>query len=142
MDDAEDAERISAGVSAADGGVGAVWAKSRGTCSGVRAVGSIDPQLGMPSFAQGWAPAVGWKDRGATYQIGQKVSVPAGQYENVLVIGAETLSRITDYTDRSSCILFGDGAGAVVLQPSSEQKRGVLYSRRGTGERRSDGRAS
>ncbi len=54
--------------------------------------------------------------------------VKAGQYKNVLVIGAETLSRITDYTDRSSCILFGDGAGAVVLSRSSEPRRGLIYS--------------
>ena len=54
--------------------------------------------------------------------------VRAGQYRNVLVIGAETLSRITDYTDRSSCILFGDGAGAVVLKRSSETGRGLIYS--------------
>jgi 3-oxoacyl-[acyl-carrier-protein] synthase-3 len=46
----------------------------------------------------------------------------------VLVIGAETLSRITDYSDRASCILFGDGAGAVVLQKSTEANRGVIYS--------------
>ena len=39
-----------------------------------------------------------------------------------------TLSRITDYTDRSSCILFGDGAGAVVLKRSSDPKRGLIYS--------------
>lgn len=38
-----------------------------------------------------------------------------GMYKNVLVVGAETLSRITDFTDRNTCILFGDGAGAVVL---------------------------
>jgi 3-oxoacyl-[acyl-carrier-protein] synthase-3 len=54
--------------------------------------------------------------------------VKCGRYRNVLVIGAETLSRITDYTDRSSCILFGDGAGAVVLQQGTETKRGVLYT--------------
>src|SRR2546423_6034998 len=54
--------------------------------------------------------------------------VKCARYANVLVIGAETLSRITDYTDRSSCILFGDGAGAVVLQRSTEPKHGVLYS--------------
>lgn len=41
--------------------------------------------------------------------------VASGMYKNVLVVGAETLSRITDYTDRNTCILFGDGAGAVVL---------------------------
>jgi 3-oxoacyl-[acyl-carrier-protein] synthase-3 len=54
--------------------------------------------------------------------------IKAGQYQNVLVIGAETLSRITDYTDRSSCILFGDGAGAVVLRRSTDAGKGVLYS--------------
>src|SRR3954451_10583261 len=42
--------------------------------------------------------------------------IRAGQYKNVLVVGAETLSRIVNYKDRNSCILFGDGAGAVVLR--------------------------
>lgn len=46
--------------------------------------------------------------------------IRAGQAKTVLVVGAETLSRITDWTDRSNCILWGDGAGAVVLQASSE----------------------
>src|SRR5678816_1171618 len=50
------------------------------------------------------------------------------RYKNVLVVGAETLSRVTDYQDRGSCILFGDGAGAVILQRSLEQNRGILYS--------------
>jgi 3-oxoacyl-[acyl-carrier-protein] synthase-3 len=53
--------------------------------------------------------------------------IKAGRYKNVLVIGAETLSRITDYTDRASCILFGDGAGAVVLQRCNDSRRGVIY---------------
>jgi len=44
------------------------------------------PRLGTPSFAQGWGPGVGWKDRGVICQVGQKVSVPAGTYEDVLVI--------------------------------------------------------
>ena len=47
--------------------------------------------------------------------------VTSGESKNALVIGAETLSRITDWTDRSTCVLFGDGAGAVVLQPSTDQ---------------------
>lgn len=42
--------------------------------------------------------------------------VSGGMYRKVLVIGAETLSKITDYTDRSTCILFGDGAGAVLVE--------------------------
>jgi 3-oxoacyl-[acyl-carrier-protein] synthase-3 len=54
--------------------------------------------------------------------------IKAGQYKTVLVIGAETLSRITDYKDRSSCILFGDGAGAVVIQRSTDVRRGLIYS--------------
>jgi 3-oxoacyl-[acyl-carrier-protein] synthase-3 len=54
--------------------------------------------------------------------------VKSGAYKNVLLIGAETLSRITDYKDRGSCILFGDGAGAAVVQRSLDAKRGVLYS--------------
>jgi len=54
--------------------------------------------------------------------------VRSGQYKHVLVIGAETLSRVTNYKDRSSCILFGDGAGAVVLSRTTEPKKGLLYS--------------
>ncbi|WP_336773077.1 beta-ketoacyl-ACP synthase III [Paenibacillus sp. MMO-58] len=46
--------------------------------------------------------------------------IATGMYKHVLVVGAETLSRITDYTDRNTCILFGDGAGAVVLGPVEE----------------------
>lgn len=53
--------------------------------------------------------------------------IQAGTYDKVLVIGADTLTRFVDYTDRSTCILFGDGAGAVVLQ-TSDQPRGLLSS--------------
>ncbi len=51
-------------------------------------------------------------------------SIEAGAYEKVLVIGADLLSRITDFTDRSTCVLFGDAAGAAVLGPV--EKGGVL----------------
>ena len=44
------------------------------------------PQLGSKDFSEGWGPAVGWKDRGLVYQNAQKVSVPAGVFEDVLVI--------------------------------------------------------
>jgi 3-oxoacyl-[acyl-carrier-protein] synthase-3 len=47
--------------------------------------------------------------------------IKAGGVKCALVIGAETFSRITDYTDRGNCILWGDGAGAVILQASNEQ---------------------
>lgn len=48
-----------------------------------------------------------------------------GMYNNALIIGADTLSRITDYSDRNTCVLFGDGAGAVILGEVSEG-RGFL----------------
>jgi len=51
-----------------------------------------------------------------------------GGIKNALVIGAETLSKITDWTDRGSCILFGDGAGAVVLERSKDGQKGIIYS--------------
>jgi 3-oxoacyl-[acyl-carrier-protein] synthase-3 len=51
----------------------------------------------------------------------------SGSYERVLVIGVDTLTRYIDYTDRSTCVLFGDGAGAVVLEASREE-RGLLSS--------------
>ncbi len=61
------------------------------------------------------------------------------EFKRALVIGAETFSRILDWTDRTTCVLFGDGAGAVVLegqdQPGTTEDRGVLTSRL-----RSDGR--
>ncbi|MEJ0013048.1 MAG: beta-ketoacyl-ACP synthase III [Bauldia sp.] len=63
----------------------------------------------------------------------------AGHADKALVIGAETFSRLLDWTDRSTCVLFGDGAGAVVLsrevQPGTMQDRGLLSS-----HLRSDGR--
>lgn len=63
----------------------------------------------------------------------------AGQFKRALVIGAETFSRILDWSDRSTCVLFGDGAGAVVLeaqqQHGTREDRGILASRL-----RSDGR--
>jgi len=51
--------------------------------------------------------------------------IATGRARTVLVIGGESLSRITDYSDRNTCVLFGDGAGAVVLQPSDDD-RGIL----------------
>jgi len=63
----------------------------------------------------------------------------SGDFRCALVIGAETFSRIIDWTDRGTCVLFGDGAGAIVLeavsQPGTREDRGVLVSKL-----RSDGR--
>ncbi len=63
----------------------------------------------------------------------------AGQFKRALVVGAETFSRILDWQDRTTCVLFGDGAGAVVLeaqaQSGTREDRGILATRI-----RSDGR--
>ena len=63
----------------------------------------------------------------------------SGTFQRALVIGAETFSRILDWSDRTTCVLFGDGAGALVLeaveQPGTAKDRGVL-----TTQLRSDGR--
>ncbi len=53
--------------------------------------------------------------------------IKAKSAKNILLIGVEVLSRMTDYTDRNTCVLFGDGAGAVLLQPS-DGKRGLIGS--------------
>jgi 3-oxoacyl-[acyl-carrier-protein] synthase-3 len=62
-----------------------------------------------------------------------------GAFKRALVIGAETFSRIIDWKDRTTCVLFGDGAGAIVLeaqmQPGTREDRGIL-----TAHLRSDGR--
>ncbi len=51
-----------------------------------------------------------------------------GQHRRALVIGAETFSRIIDWEDRSTCVLFGDGAGAFVLEAQDTEERGILGS--------------
>ncbi len=52
--------------------------------------------------------------------------ISSGKFDNVLVVGTETMSKTVDWDDRNTCVLFGDGAGAVLLGPSSNDKRGVI----------------
>jgi 3-oxoacyl-[acyl-carrier-protein] synthase III len=52
--------------------------------------------------------------------------VSAGSHKKVLVIGSDTMSRIIDYTDRSTCILFGDGAGAMLVEPTEDGEPGFI----------------
>ena len=83
---------------------------------GAKAAGAFDLSAGCSGFVYGMAMAADL--------------IAAGRHQFALVIGAETLSRIVDYTDRTTCILFGDGAGAVVLQ-ASDTPGGVLSSELG-----------
>lgn len=68
---------------------------------GAKKAAAFDLSAACSGFIYGLANAAGF--------------IATGMYRHVLVVGAECLSRITDYTDRNTCILFGDGAGAVVL---------------------------
>ncbi len=94
-------------------------------------VGTLTPDFPMPSTAALVKGAIG-NEHAAAMDLAAACSgfvfgyatahayVAAGLARHVLVIGAETLSRCTDFTDRSTCILFGDGAGAAVLSASDE----------------------
>lgn len=68
-----------------------------------------DPQLGTPSYAQGWGPAVGWTDRGQVDQMGQRSCVPAGCYEGVLVIAEVSAAE----PDAKQFKYFAPGVGNV-----------------------------
>ncbi|MCX5670609.1 MAG: ketoacyl-ACP synthase III [Planctomycetota bacterium] len=66
---------------------------------------------------------------GHIYALAQaRAAILSGQARTVLVTSAEILSSITDYTDRSTCVLFGDGAGAAVVQASDQPHTGLLYT--------------
>jgi len=94
-------------------------------------VGTLTPDYPMPSTAALVKAAIGNR-RAAAMDLAAACSgfvygyatahayIAAGMAKHVLVIGAETLSRCTDWTDRGTCILFGDGAGAAVLSASDE----------------------
>ncbi|GGH15975.1 3-oxoacyl-[acyl-carrier-protein] synthase 3 [Silvibacterium dinghuense] len=58
-------------------------------------------------------------------QMGTKL-VESGAHSKVLVIGSDTMSSILDYTDRTTCVLFGDGAGAVLIEPAAEGEIGMI----------------
>jgi len=89
-------------------------------------VATITPDMAFPSVSCILQDKLGAK-KAAAYDLSAACSgfiyglanaanfIATGTYQYALVIGAETLSRITDYTDRNTCILFGDGAGAVVI---------------------------
>jgi 3-oxoacyl-[acyl-carrier-protein] synthase III len=94
-------------------------------------VGTLTPDYPMPSTAALVKGAIG-NHRAAAMDLAAACSgfvygyatahafVSSGLYRHVLVIGAETLSRVTDWADRGTCILFGDAAGAAVLSASDE----------------------
>lgn len=100
---------------------------------------TVTPEMLFPATACFVQNALGAKDipafdlsaacSGFIYalSVGEQF-IRTGAYRNVLVIGADCLSRFADYKDRSSCILFGDAAGAVVLQPTTELDKGIQHT--------------
>jgi 3-oxoacyl-[acyl-carrier-protein] synthase III len=82
---------------------------------GIKGCGAFDMSAACSGFVYGLTTATQF--------------IQNGLYKNVLVIGAECLSRVTDYKDRGSAILFGDGAGAVVLSAVADSTRGVQYTK-------------
>jgi 3-oxoacyl-[acyl-carrier-protein] synthase III len=98
-------------------------------------VATVTPDMAFPSTAAIMADTMGMPDAAAydlsagctgfMYALVQAYGfVAAGMAEHALVVGGDVLSRIMDWTDRTTCVLFGDGAGAVMLEPVDE--RGFL----------------
>jgi 3-oxoacyl-[acyl-carrier-protein] synthase-3 len=73
---------------------------------GIRSIGSFDVQAACSGFLYALTVA--------------QQFIAAGTYKKVVVVGADKMSAIVDYTDRATCVLFGDGAAAVMLEPNSD----------------------
>ncbi len=100
-------------------------------------VGTVTPDMMFPSTAclvqnkigakGAWGFDVSAGCSGFVYalQAGAKF-IESGAHSKVLVIGADANTRMTDYTDRATCVLFGDGGGAVLLEPAAEGEIGLI----------------
>jgi 3-oxoacyl-[acyl-carrier-protein] synthase-3 len=100
-------------------------------------VGTVTPDMMFPSTAclvqhkLGAAGAWGFDVSAAcsafvfALQSGAQF-IQTGAHKKVLVIGADVMSSIIDYTDRATCVIFGDGAGAVLLEPTNNEEAGII----------------
>ena len=104
---------------------------------GLIVVGTTTPDMMFPSTAclvqhkigasRAWGFDLGAACSGFTYALTTAAHMVAcGTHEHAVVIGADVMSSIIDYTDRTTCVLFGDGAGAVVLSPAREQDLSLI----------------
>jgi len=100
-------------------------------------VGTVTPDMMYPSTAclvqhklgieNTWGFDVSAGCSGFLFALNTGVKfVESGQYKKVLVIGSDVNSSMTDFTDRAVCIIFGDGAGAVLLEPAEDGEDGVI----------------
>lgn len=99
-------------------------------------VATVSPDHMTPSTACEVQAAIG-ADNAVAFDINAACSgflfalqmadmyIKQGVYKNALIVGAETLSKIMDWNDRSTCVLFGDGAGAAVLSPAEDDSQGL-----------------
>ncbi|HMC84737.1 MAG TPA: beta-ketoacyl-ACP synthase 3, partial [Chitinophagaceae bacterium] len=94
-------------------------------------VATVTPDMVFPATANivcdkigainAWGFDMGAACSGFLYAVTTGASfVESGRYKKVVVVGADKMSAIVDYSDRNTCILFGDGAGAVLLEPNTE----------------------
>jgi 3-oxoacyl-[acyl-carrier-protein] synthase-3 len=104
---------------------------------GVIVVGTVTPDMMFPSTAcliqdkigarQAWGFDISAACSAFTYSLtAASQLVATGAHDHALVVGADVMSRIMDYTDRSTCVLFGDGAGAVVVSAAREGPGAIL----------------
>jgi len=100
-------------------------------------VGTVTPDMFYPSTAclvqdgigatRAWGFDLSAGCSGFIFSLTTGVQlIESGRYEKVLVIGSDVMSTIVDYEDRNTCVLFGDGAGAALLEPCPEAGYGVL----------------
>jgi 3-oxoacyl-[acyl-carrier-protein] synthase-3 len=100
-------------------------------------VGTTTPDMMFPSTAclvqhkigasRAWGFDLGAACSGFTYALATGAQmVASGAHEHALVIGADVMSSIIDYTDRTTCVLFGDGAGAVVVSPARDESLSLI----------------
>ncbi len=100
-------------------------------------VGTTTPDMMFPSTAcllqhkigatRAWGFDLGAACSGFTYALTTAAHmVASGTIEHALVVGADVMSSILDYTDRTTCVLFGDGAGAAVISPTKDREFGIL----------------
>jgi 3-oxoacyl-[acyl-carrier-protein] synthase-3 len=101
-------------------------------------VGTVTPDCPFPSTATFVQKKLGAAAGGCAFDLSAACAgfiyglsigdafICRGQFKRVLVIGVEVLSRIIDWTDRGTCVLFGDGAGAVLLTAEDQPGRGIL----------------
>ncbi|MGN6353698.1 MAG: beta-ketoacyl-ACP synthase III [Parafilimonas sp.] len=95
-------------------------------------VGTVTPDMVFPATANiiaakigaanAWGFDVSAACSGFLYSLTTGATfIESGRYKKVLVVGVDKMSAIVDYTDRATCIIFGDGAGAVLLEPSTDE---------------------